>query len=685
MRKKSTSWTKSTKNVLYDGLISIREAFIYLIPVVIFFNLMVLVSNAVKAATGLDFNRLEYFNAHTYLNFSIYLFPLFFMLSLSFVLAAQRKLDKIYVLLLVFSCVVVFHDKNLEFSGATQSGLSITSVIFVAFLSVFLYGRLIQSRFFDFARNDGLLSSRMILSINNIIPMILVIVGFALLRWPFDLITAQITQYVAEQFTQPSELLSEQWLFVLHFLIAQVAWFFGVHGSNVANDVFLWLNIPALEWKSYFLAFAYMGGSGATLGLVLAILMFNQRSNHRLIAKLSLPFSLFNINEIVMYGLPIVLNPLFFIPFFIVPLVNFGLSLLFLHYGWIDITNTDVSWMVPPLVNIYQITGGSWSAVALQVLVIVLDVLMYAPFVLMSTLKDDKVDRLFGLMNQDAGGYMQEIHHDQSERRFIQHQQDNLDFIANVDRTFDQLNDGQFLLYFQPKYKIDDMQICGLEVLIRLHDRNGVIQSPKFIDTLHQAGLSIALDRKILYLVLQQIKFWESQGFDYPMISINIDKPFLLDEGCIKELLSCAQQVTTRLQVEITEHSYISDVDKMLETVGRLRAAGLQVAIDDFGAGYSSLTSLIYLNADEVKLDREFVLAWQRDPAAAQLLIQATSTLCHQLGFRVVIEGVETAEQLAVMQQCQIDVVQGYFTGKPMSVKDVEQLLQQKSAGDSAV
>ena len=679
MRERLRDDVQPVKRAIYDGLISIREAFIYLVPVVIFFNLMVLLTTTLKGMIGLDLNQLEHFSFNTYLNFNTYLFPLFFMISLSFVLAAQRKLDKISVLLLVFSCVIVFHDKNIEFSGQTQSGLSIISVAFVAFLSVFLYGKLIRSRFFDFARNDGLLSSRMILSINNVIPMLLVTLFFVLLRWPLDLLAEQVIQSIATTFTGSSVKLSEQSLFVAHLLISQIGWFFGVHGPNVANDLFLLLQIPELELKSYFWAFAYMGGSGATFGLVLAILIFNQRSKHRLIAKFSLPFSFFNINEIMIYGLPIVLNPLFFIPFFMVPLINFGFSLLFLHYGWLEIVNPDVSWIVPPLVNIYQITGGSWSAVALQALVIVVDVLLYAPFVLMSMLKDDKIDRLFGLMNQDAGGYMQEIHHDQSERRFIRHQQENLDFIADVDRIFDQLNDGRFLLYFQPKYQIDTMQVCGLEVLLRLHDRHGEIQSPKFIDTLHQAGLSIALDRKVLYLVMHQIKWWEQQGLDYPMISMNIDKPFLLDEGCIKELLSCAKQIKTRLQIEITEHSYISDVDRMLETVGRLRAAGLQVAIDDFGAGYSCLTSLIYLNADEVKLDREFVLAWQRDPVAAQLLIQATSTLCHQLGFRVVIEGVETAEQLAVMQHCKIDVVQGYFTGRPMSVSDVQQLLQPSS------
>lgn len=678
MRGRLSEWTKKTKHAVYGGLISIREAFIYLVPIVIFFNLMVLLTSTLKVMLGLDFNQLAHFNFDTYLNFNTYLFPLFFMLTLSFVLAAQHKLDKVSVLILIFSCVIVFHDKHIEFSGITESGLSIISVAFVAFLSTFLYGRLIRSRFFDFARNDGLLSSRMILSINNIIPMLLVILFFVLLRWPFDLLTEQCVQMISIIFADTSMMLSEPALFVFHLLIAQIGWFFGVHGPNVANDLFLLLQIPELELQSYFWALAYMGGSGATLGLILAILIFNQRSKHRLIAKFSLPFSVFNINEIIIYGLPIVLNPLFLIPFFVVPLINFAISLLFLHYGWLEIANSDVSWIVPPLINIYQITGGSWSAVALQVLVIVLDVLLYAPFVLMSMLKDDKIDRLFGLMNQDAGGYMQEIHHDQSERRFIQHQKANLDFITSVDRIFDQLNDGRFLLYFQPKYQIDSMQICGLEVLLRLHDRNGNIQSPKFIDTLHQAGLSIALDRKILYLAIHQIKWWEDQGFNYPMISINMDKPFLLDEDCIKELLSCAKKVSTRLQIEITEHSYISDVDRMLETVGRLRAAGLQVAIDDFGAGYSSLTSLIYLNADEVKLDREFVLAWQRDPVAAKLLIQATSTLCHQLGFRVVIEGVETAEQLAVMQQCQIDVVQGYFTGRPMSVKAVQQLLQRR-------
>jgi EAL domain-containing protein (putative c-di-GMP-specific phosphodiesterase class I) len=82
----------------------------------------------------------------------------------------------------------------------------------------------------------------------------------------------------------------------------------------------------------------------------------------------------------------------------------------------------------------------------------------------------------------------------------------------------------------------------------------------------------------------------------------------------IEELIECAQEIRTPIQIEITEHAYVDALDKMLQSVSRLRLAGIRVAIDDFGAGYSSLTSLTQLEADEVKLDREFILTWMKRP-----------------------------------------------------------------------
>lgn len=666
---------------MWSALLSIREAFIVLLPIVLVMNLCVALVGAVgyfgqdQAQSGFVHNLRFYYDL------SLYIFPLLFLISLASVLAVQYRIDKLPTILMCFFAYMSFAGLLVNADGQALMAHrpSILLMIVVCLTVVPLYQRLLRYRYLRVMQHHLMVSNTLKTTLNQILPMAVVVVCIELLKLPISSAVIELKQATVLWMQQTPWTLTEVSARLLHGLVAQIGWFLGVHGPNIADDLFRWFGFANLslgggEWQSYFTVFATIGGSGATLGLVIAILLFSRVEQQRSIAKLSFPFAMLNINELILYGLPIVLNPIYFVPFVLVPFINLALGYAAIELGWFAIHTTQISWMTPPLLNIYQMSGGSWVAVSFQALVIGINVLCYWPFVRYAIRREQNASDLIRLVekDRDPSDDLKEAHFDRGESFFAQQQAEKLKFDAEMDRLFHQLQGGEFVLYFQPKRAMLDQRLVGLEVLLRLRDRYGEMHPPTFIEVLHRAGLSQALDRKVLHLALRQIKTWESQGRKIPVIAINVEKPFLLDDGMIDELIECSQEVRTPIQIEITEHAYVDELDKILSSVKRLRLAGIRVAIDDFGAGYSSLTSLTRLEADEVKLDREFILTWIKRPQQTLWLIESTTQLCHQLGFDVVIEGVETEEQLQVMRECGVDIVQGYHTGRPMPALQVQ-------------
>lgn len=666
---------------IWSALLSIREAFIVLLPIVLVMNLCVALVGGVTYFSQTQTLAGVLHNLRFYYDLSQYIFPLLFLIALASVLAVQYRIDKLPTILMCFFAYMSFAGLLV---GADGQALmthrpSILLMIVVCLSIVPLYRRLLGWRRLRLIQHDLMVSSTLKTTLNQILPMAIVVVLIELSKLPLlqsgQWLSAQLSAWVQHSTWRMTEVSAR----LLHELVAQIGWFFGVHGSNIADDLFRWFGFANLSlaggaWQSYFTVFAMLGGSGATLGLVIAILLFSKVQQQRSIAKLSFPFAMLNINELVLYGLPVVLNPIFFVPFVLVPFINLGLGYAAIQLGWFEIHTTQISWMTPPLLNIYQMSGGSWAAVSFQALVIAINVLCYWPFVRYAIRREQTASDLIRLVEQDRDPSedLKEAHLDRGESFFAKQQAEKLKFDAEMERLFHQLQGGEFILYFQPKRAMLDQRLVGLEVLLRLRDQYGEMHPPTFIEVLHRAGLSQALDRKVLHLALRQIKKWESQGRKIPVVAINVEKPFLLDDGMIDELIECSQEVRTPIQIEITEHAYVDELDKILYSVKRLRLAGIRVAIDDFGAGYSSLTSLTRLEADEVKLDREFILTWIKRPQQTLWLIESTTQLCHQLGFDVVIEGVETEEQLQVMRECGVDIVQGYHTGRPMPALQVQ-------------
>ena len=190
---------------------------------------------------------------------------------------------------------------------------------------------------------------------------------------------------------------------------------------------------------------------------------------------------------------------------------------------------------------------------------------------------------------------------------------------------------------------------------------------------LYEQGLSKFVDKKVVNLVFAEVQNWKSQNLPIPPISINFDKDFLLDRFAVDDLIARAKEHDICFYIEITEHTYTVEFKALAAAIEQLRTAGHRISIDDFGAGYSSLTTLLALNADEIKLDRKLVISPQQDNRRGRILLAASVELCHNLGFNVVAEGIETPEQMQRAQRCGVDILQGYYLGKPMSARDISQ------------
>lgn len=205
---------------------------------------------------------------------------------------------------------------------------------------------------------------------------------------------------------------------LLYSLLSQLAWFFGIHGPNllapITQDIYsaasshnitaaaAGLPLPNIVTKEFFDHFVYAGGSGTTLGLIVSILMFSHDATNCKVAQLSCLPGLFNINETIIFGLPIIINPAFLIPFIITPLLLTLTTYAAMYFGLVPPTSAEASWTTPTLISGYIVTG-SWSGAILQVINLGLSIIIYTPFVFISdNIKQKRFESLLGHLTRAA-------------------------------------------------------------------------------------------------------------------------------------------------------------------------------------------------------------------------------------------------------------------------------------------
>ncbi|MBU1607479.1 MAG: GGDEF domain-containing phosphodiesterase, partial [Alphaproteobacteria bacterium] len=234
------------------------------------------------------------------------------------------------------------------------------------------------------------------------------------------------------------------------------------------------------------------------------------------------------------------------------------------------------------------------------------------------------------------------------------------------------IREGGFVLNFQPLYNMAEEKLTGFEALIRWpHPERGLIGPGDFIPLAEETGLIIPIGDWVLREACRQATQWP----DDVSVAVNISPKQFAGPNLpqtILQALSSSGLAPSRLELEITESIFISDIERTLSTLHTLRSLGVRISLDDFGTGYSSLSYLRSFPFDKVKIDRSFVK--DLGTGNAHAMIRAITTLAEALGMDTLAEGVESDEQFDILKREGCQYIQGYLFGRPMAGNAVFEL-----------
>ena len=237
---------------------------------------------------------------------------------------------------------------------------------------------------------------------------------------------------------------------------------------------------------------------------------------------------------------------------------------------------------------------------------------------------------------------------------------------------------GEMYINYQPQVDINTGKICGAEALLRWHDgEHGMISPKEFIPVAEESGLIIPIGEWILRTACTHAKSWQDKGLNCVKLSVNISlRQFIQKDFAhmVGRILKETGLDANYLELELTESVVMDNAEAVVKILGELKETGVRLAIDDFGTGYSSLIYLKLMPIDIIKIDQSFVrdMAVNVNDAA---ICDAIIRLAKSLNLEVIAEGVETMEQLELLKRLDCCNIQGYVVSKPLKAEDFEVFL----------
>ena len=245
------------------------------------------------------------------------------------------------------------------------------------------------------------------------------------------------------------------------------------------------------------------------------------------------------------------------------------------------------------------------------------------------------------------------------------------------------INEGQIRLYYQPKADLRTGRIMGCEALARWdHPEFGIVGPGEFVPIAEQTGLITPLTSFVLDAALRQVREWKDAGLELS-VAVNLSARSFLDTQLaveIPRLLARWGVEAELLELEITESMLMTDPARAEATLDRLSQIGLTLSVDDFGTGYSSLANLKRLPVDVIKIDKSFVIEMAVDASDAAI-VRSTIDLAHNLGLKVVAEGVESEDAWRHLEALGCDYAQGYYLSRPLPAEAATRLIRERGTG----
>ena len=453
-------------------------------------------------------------------------------------------------------------------------------------------------------------------------------------------------------------------------LIDQLLWFVGLHGT-MAMDAYVSRDLFApdgaayaasLAWRPMFNAFVMLGGSGATLGLLLAIAVGSRDRAQRGIAKLALLPSLFNINDILLYGLPLVLNPVYLLPFLGVPLLLTLLVVGAVQGGWVHMQDPGLVWTTPALLSGWLLTG-SWRGAALQLLEIGLGAACYLPFVRHADarLRQSRAQAFESAKREIlAGG--------SDTPASAWHGQSRMIARGLLDELRSALASNQLWLAFQPMHDRAGW-VVGAEALLRWdHPRHGPVPAALIVRLAEQSGDMLRLGSWVLDQACAAKARWNLAGHRGLTMAVNLSPLQLTDPLLAQHVRRCLERhglAAEEIELEITETVALPDGQVVDHVLGELERTGVRLAIDDFGMGSSSLLYLRRFDVHAIKIDGSLTRDLLDNPTNADI-IRTIVMLGRTRDVQVVAEFVETVQQRRALEAMGCDVFQGWYHSAPL-------------------
>ena len=463
---------------------------------------------------------------------------------------------------------------------------------------------------------------------------------------------------------------------LLFEFFAQFLWFFGIHGNNVLEPVCQNLFAPAMDVnqeliaqgmeateihsKTFLDVFINMGGSGSVMCLLIAIMVFSQRRSNRKLGQMAAIPGFFNISELITFGLPIVFNPIFIIPYLLVPMVLAVTSTLAVEIGLVPVAVNHVEWTTPILWSGYLATDSIAGSI-LQVVNLVIGTLIYAPFVKIfdkEMIRDAnrKMDQLVDLMKRSE------------ETREVIRVLSLRDVGGMVARHLaedlqTQLIDRRPNMYYQPQYN-NKGECIGAEALLRWkHSIYDMVYPPLVIQVAEESGKLIALEKNIFVTIMESMPELIKILGEETKISVNVTGTTIQSEEFEKFLVQLSKdypRYTKRIVIEITEQAALSIKEELIDRLTRIAKRGYGFAIDDFSMGSTSIKYLQTNVFNLIKLDGSMTRVILKNRRSKDIVASITK-LSADLGIDVLAEYVETEEQRQALEDVGCYLYQGYL------------------------
>lgn len=447
------------KNNLW--LISIRQSFLNLLPYFIIIGVSILSYQLLDILDLKD--NLLYETSKKIINLYSFATPLVISTSISYFLSKNFDLNRIIFPTVNFLLFIFFYWEYKDVNAININLKFDFLMIIMPILTVFIYKNIFEqvnkyTKFDDI--NDELEDV-----LRSIIPFLItfIVCSFIIIFLIEIIFYISTLEFFDILENSPIELLS-----ILNLIISGIIWWTtGIHGTNLVISIFgesyLKQNIVGNINADIFINnFVVYGGDGSTLGLVLAIIFFIKQSFIRKIAFITLPFSIFNINEILLFALPIILNVRLFLPFILAPLLNFFISYIYFYLNPIAY-DISISWITPIFISGY-IVDNSFTYVYLQIIQLVVSILIYLPFI-KNYEKYLGENRYFENFKSSLG--IKEHFEKTLHLNSIKTQQDIINEEKEISKLVKDLSKGSFLLYYQPKVDIRNIKVRGYEALLR--------------------------------------------------------------------------------------------------------------------------------------------------------------------------------------------------------------------------